>query len=131
MSAVVLGTRGRSRLSESTNGLTIRTDKGDWVYDGPGNEMYQAEHNALFAAIRAGKPINNGEYMAHSTLLAIMGRMAAYTGQEITWKMALDSKEDLFKSALGVKPDESMPKYDWDTKLIHPPVSLPGVAKYV
>jgi predicted dehydrogenase len=131
MSAVVMGTRGRSKLSESTNGLTIRTDKDDWVYEGPANEMYQAEHDELFASIRSGKPINNGEYMSHSTLLAIMGRMAAYTGQEITWKMARDSKEDLFKSALGVKFDEPMPNYDWKTKLIHPPVSVPGVAKYV
>ena len=55
--------------------------------------MYQTEHDELFASIRNGKPINNGEYMARSTLLAIMGRMAAYTGQEITWEMAMNSKE--------------------------------------
>ena len=36
--------------------------------------MYQVEHDEMFAAIRAGKPINNGEYAASSTLLAIMGR---------------------------------------------------------
>ena len=57
--------------------------------------MYQTEHDELFASIRNGKPINNGEYMAKSTLLAIMGRMAAYTGQQITWEMAMNSKEDL------------------------------------
>ena len=57
--------------------------------------MYQTEHDELFASIRSGKPINNGEYMAKSTLLAIMGRMAAYTGQEITWEMVLKSKENL------------------------------------
>jgi predicted dehydrogenase len=131
MSAHVLGTKGRSVLSERTNGLTIKSATEDWVYDGPGNEMYQEEHNQLFASIRAGRPINNGEYMSYSTLLAIMGRMAAYTGQEITWKMALESKEDLFKGVLGVKNDDAMPAYDWDTKLTHPPVSLPGVAKYI
>ena len=59
------------------------------------DDMYQNEHDELFASIRAGKPINNGEYMAKSTLMAIMGRMATYTGQEITWEMALNSKEDL------------------------------------
>lgn len=131
MSARALGTKGQSLLSERTNGLTIKSDKLDWVYDGPGNEMYQAEHDELFASIRSGKPINNGEYMSHSTLLAVMGRMAAYTGQEITWRMALESKEDLFKAALGVKNEEAMPNYDWKTKLIHPPVSVPGIAKYV
>jgi predicted dehydrogenase len=120
MSAFALGTKGRSLLSERTNGLTIQSENKDWVYEGPFNQMYQTEHDELFASIRNGKPINNGEYMSHSTLLAIMGRMAAYTGQEITWKMALESKEDL-----------SPPKYDWDVKLEHPPIAIPGVTKFV
>ena len=107
------------------------TGANPWTFEGPNNDLYQQEHDELFAGIRAGKPVNNGEYMAKSTLLAVMGRMAAYTGQEITWKMALESKEDLFKGVLGAKPDDSMPAYDWSTKLIHPPVSLPGVAKFV
>ena len=47
-------------------------------------DMYQIEHDEMFAAIRAGKPINNGEAAAQSTLLALMGRTAAYTGQVIT-----------------------------------------------
>ena len=50
--------------------------------------MYQAEHDALFAPIRKGQPINDGERMATSTLLGIMGRMAAYTGQTVTWDQA-------------------------------------------
>jgi hypothetical protein len=82
--------------------------------------MYQTEHGELFASIRNGKPINNGEYMAKSTLLAIMGRMAAYTGQQITWDMATNSKEDL-----------TPPKYDWNIELAVPPVARPGVTKFV
>ena len=94
--------------------------------------MYQAEHDELFAEHpRAASRSTTASTCRKSTLLAIMGRMAAYTGQEITWEMALDSKEDLFKAALGAKTDDPMPVYDWNTKLIHPPVSLPGVAKYV
>ena len=57
--------------------------------------MYDVEHEALFAAIRAGKPINNGVYMARSTMLAILGRMVDYTGQAITWDEAINSKQDL------------------------------------
>src|SRR3954471_17489741 len=45
--------------------------------------------------IRSGQPIHDGASAAHSTLLAIMGRMAAYTGKVITWEMALNSKESL------------------------------------
>jgi hypothetical protein len=57
--------------------------------------------------------------MSKSTLLAIMGRMATYTGQEITWDMAMNSKEDL-----------SPPKYEWGD-LPTPPVAVPGVTKFV
>lgn len=46
--------------------------------------MYQAEHDALFS-IRRNEPINDGLWMATSTMLATTGRMAAYTGQQITW----------------------------------------------
>lgn len=117
MSAVVLGTQGRALLSERDGGLRI-TGTTEWSFDGPGNQMYVAEHQALFSAIRTGRPINNGEYMAKSTLLAIMGRMAAYTGQQVTWKAALESREAL-----------SPPHWDWDAKLPEPPVAIPGVTR--
>ena len=71
-------------------------------------------------ALSRGEPINNGDYMAKSTLLAIMGRMAAYTGQVITWEQAMGSLEDL-----------SPPRYDWDVPLTVPPVAVPGQAKFV
>ena len=68
----------------------------EWKYDmkKPDN-LYQTEHDELFASIRSGKPINNGEYMAKSSLLAIQGRMATYTGQTVTWDQAMNSTEDL------------------------------------
>lgn len=119
MSAVVLGSGGRASLSDREGGLSIHTAK-EWAYPWPGNHMYQTEHDELFASIRAGKPMNNGEYMAKSTLLAIMGRMAAYTGQQVTWDMAMNSKEDL-----------SPPAYDWNVKLPDPPIAIPGVTKFV
>ena len=73
--------------------------------------MYQTEHDELFAGIRSGKPINNGDYMARSTLLAIMGRMAAYTGQMITWEMALNSKEDLPVGKSMLRTSRTKPKF--------------------
>lgn len=84
-----------------------------------GDDMYQNEHDELFAAIRSGKPINNGEWMAKSSLMAIMGRMATYTGQVITWEMALNSQEDLTPPAYEFGP------------LPVPPVARPGFTKYV
>jgi len=119
MSVNLTGTKGMAMLSERTRGISF-TGATPWTYDGPANEMYQAEHDALFASIRSGKPINNGEYMAKSTLLAIMGRMAAYTGQQISWEMAMNSKEDL-----------NPPKYDWAVKLKEPAVAVPGETRFV
>src|SRR4029078_5054617 len=93
MSAHVLGTRGRVLLSEKDGGLRLKGQK-EWVCGGANNNLSQQKHDDLFASIRSGKPINNGEYMAKSTLLAIMGRMAAYTGQGITWEMAMNNPGD-------------------------------------
>ncbi len=92
----------------------------EWRYKGPKSDMYQNEHNELFASIRSGKPINDGEWMAHSTLMGIMGRMAAYTGQEITWEQALNSQENLIPAQL-----------DWKMKLDFPPMAMPGVTKFI
>lgn len=89
-----------------------------WQYNGPDNNMYQTEHDDLFRSIRTGKRIDNGIYMCHSTLLAIMGRMAAYTGQEITWEMALKSQEDL-------RP----PAYEWGNAPRRP-VAIPGQTEF-
>jgi len=56
---------------------------------------YDQEHVHLVNAIRTGKPINEAETVAKSNLMAIMGRMAAYTGTEITWEQAMSSEERL------------------------------------
>lgn len=94
--------------------------KTNWTFRGQKNDMYQAEHDALFAAVRRGQPINDGEWMAHSTMLAIMGRMAAYTGQQITWDQAINSQEALVPENL-----------DWKGSLEVRPMPLPGVKKFV
>ena len=83
--------------------------------------MYQNEHDAFFASIRAGKPLNLGEKLAHTTMTGILGRMAGYTGQVITWDEAVNSKEDL-------RPTEPL---DWKMKLPMPPVAMPGRTKFI
>jgi myo-inositol 2-dehydrogenase / D-chiro-inositol 1-dehydrogenase len=93
--------------------------KGNWRYEGEKNDMYQTEHDELFASIRNGKPINDGIWMANSSLMAIMGRMAAYTGQELTWSQALNSKEKLVPENLS-----------WDSKLAIKPIAIPGQTKF-
>ncbi len=116
MASFALGSRGRATVSE--NKLDITTDT-TWEFDQEVKNMYQVEHDELFAGIRAGEPLNNGEYMAKSTMLAIMGRMATYTGQEIAWEQAMNSSQDL-----------SPEKYEWGAA---PEVVIarPGITKFV
>jgi predicted dehydrogenase len=116
MSAAALGSKGRATISEG--GMKIQGEN-PWEDRGKDNPFYQTEHDELFASIRKGEPINNGEYMSKSTLLAIMGRMAAYTGQQITWEQALNSREDL-----------TPVKYDWDLAIADPPVAVPGQTRF-
>jgi predicted dehydrogenase len=110
----ILGTKGNCNVfRHSIKGAT------DWKYEGPKNNMYQTEHDELFASIRNSKPINNGEYMCRSTMLAIMGRMACYTGKEITWEQAMNSQENLTPA-----------KYEWGPLAVAP-VAMPGLTEFV
>jgi predicted dehydrogenase len=117
MSCHVMGAKGVAEISESR--MRLKTDT-DWTYRGEKENIYQNEHDQLFASIRRGEPINNGEYMAKSTLLAIMGRMATYTGQSVSWEQALNSVEDL-----------SPASYEWTAKPPESPIAVPGIAKLI
>lgn len=114
----LMGEKGFANIRSGR--LEIKAGGAPWRYSGPNNDMYQTEHDELFASIRSGEPINDGIWMTHSCLMAIMGRMAAYTGQEITWEQALNSEEKLVPDHLA-----------WDMKLEVPPVALPGRTKFV
>ena len=74
----------------------------------------------MYASIRAGQPINTGDRFCKTTLMAIMARMSAYTGKEITWEMALNSKEDTFPKDIA-----------WNMKLPVPPVAMPGKTEFI
>lgn len=122
VSDIILGTKGTCDV------MKARIEgENPWRYQGPKGNHYVAEHEALFQSIRNGTALNHGNYMAHSTMLAIAGRMATYTGKAITWDQAVNSKEDL-------TPE----KYAWDaTPPIVPdedgsyPIAMPGVTKFV
>jgi len=65
--------------------------QNEWRWRGDGVDPYQAEHDALFAAIRSGTPYTEADNGAHSTMTSILGRMATYSGRVVSWKEALDS----------------------------------------
>jgi myo-inositol 2-dehydrogenase/D-chiro-inositol 1-dehydrogenase len=123
-SDVIFGTKGRAILPSRPR-IEGQTK---WAYKAAKPvSMYDVEHAELFAAIRSGKPINNSNYMFTSTMLGILAQMVCYTGQEITWEQAMQSKLSLAPS-----------RYAWDAE---PPVkpdkngqypcAMPGITKFV
>jgi len=79
-SSVVLGSKGKASV------LQCRIwGETNWRWNGRCNP-YQREHDVLFSAIRSGEPVNNGDYMARSTMITVMGQISCYTGKEVTWE---------------------------------------------
>lgn len=83
------------------------TGKTTWAYRGEPTDMYQVCHNEWFAAIRKGEPLNTGNYMANSTMLGILAREAAHTGQRVTWDELWNANQDLAPDTL--KMTDSFP----------------------
>ena len=117
------GSAGTSHVG----GGSIISPSGQWHYEGPTPNPYQVEHDDLFAAIRRGDPYNEVEYGAHSTMTAIFGRMATYSGKALSWDEAINSEIDLspskydFAATPPVVPDEN----GWY------PIPVPGKTKVV
>jgi myo-inositol 2-dehydrogenase/D-chiro-inositol 1-dehydrogenase len=111
------GVGGRAARTAEIYGKKI------WKFEGEAPDMYQTEHNELFAALRAGKIINDGESAAHSTMMAIMGRMANYTGEKVTWDFVMN------KSRESLMP----PKYDWGVEIPKAlsTIAVPGQTKLI
>lgn len=103
------GTKGSGDMKK---GLVDMNGKSLWRTRGMKEvNPYQQEHDEFFGAIRKGTLINDTEWAANSSMMTIMGRMAAHSGQMIQW-------DDAFNSELSLLPD----KFAWDAD---PPV-LPG-----
>jgi len=112
VSEAVVGTKGSCQVNAYTiNGKRVLSRDQEKAAGDP----YVQEHTDLITSIRAGKPINELKQVAESTLTAIMGRMSAYTGKEVTWDKALHSTMQLMPE-----------KLTWDMSLEVPPVAVPG-----
>jgi myo-inositol 2-dehydrogenase / D-chiro-inositol 1-dehydrogenase len=122
------GTKGVSKVGTGRLAESYEKNANElWRYRGRRVAEYQQEHDDLFASIRSGNPINEAEYGATSTMTAILGRMATYSGKVITWDEATASDIDL-----------SPAEYAWDaTPPVVPddsgayPVPVPGKTEVV
>ena len=109
---VITGADGTATL---TSGRAVLTGPKAWRFKGPQRSPYVQEHMDLQASIRGtGEYLNEGQRIAESTLTAIMGREAAYTGKVITFEDALNSDQDLMPDLMDF------------TDMPTPPVPVPG-----
>lgn len=107
----IVGTKGNSDANSRIRGESA------WRFEGDRPNPYVEEHKRLVKSIKASEGFNEGVQVAESTMTAIMGRMSAYTGLELTWDQALASTMSL------------VPANPTMGKLEVPPVAVPGQTK--
>jgi predicted dehydrogenase len=122
-SSVYMGTKGKCNLTQCSI-----TGEKPWHYQGHGENPYDLEHAALFAAVRSGNPVNAGSYMAPSTLVTIMGQLACYCGRELTWEQVAKSNFAYLPKPGDVRLDMEPPvKPDAQGNY---PVPMPGITEF-
>ena len=123
VSNVVYGSQGECHIGAANAGSRIfdRAGKEVWEMKGSIADAYKQEHKDLVDSIRAGKPIVELRQMADSSLVAVMGRMAAYSGQKVSWKFASEESQlDLFPKDLT-----------WTSSLPRQAPAVPGKTKLI
>lgn len=116
----VMGTDATLMLGAGKPRIETPDGKVTWQFEGEEYDMYQREHDVLFASIRAGKPKNDDLNLATSSMFAIMGRDAAYSGQQLTWEQALNSEVSLVPTQMS-----------WNGTHEVPGLRIPGRSKAV
>jgi predicted dehydrogenase len=101
---VVRGTKGTLVTRSGSAVITWKDGREPWVFEGENPNPYVTEHKDLIAAIEGGTPLNEAKRIAESTQTAILGRMSAYTGKDVTWEQALNSKLDLVPKPVVLGP---------------------------
>jgi myo-inositol 2-dehydrogenase / D-chiro-inositol 1-dehydrogenase len=121
--SIVLGSKGKCYLSRcAIEGET------KWRYEGPGGNPYDLEHKAFFEAIRSGKPVNCGDYMARSATMGVMGQLACYSGQELSSEQIAKSNFVFTPKVEDVRLDMEPPVKPDDKGWY--PVPMPGITEY-
>ena len=118
-----LGTKGRAiSMAARIEGET------KWKYDGPGGNPYDLEHKAFSRPYARATRSIAGDYMARSTLVAVMGQLSCYSGKELTWEQVSKSNFVFTPKAEDVRLDME-PPVKADEKGNYP-VSMPGITEF-
>src|SRR5690606_29861293 len=119
-SVEVLGTKGNVDVNVMSSYKII--GENPYEYFGASNNMYQTQHDELLSAVKRKEVINDGDFMVNSTLLAIWGKVSAYTGKRITLEQIMSSQEKL-------SPDSS--SYSFDMPADNLEIARPGMKAFV
>ncbi|MCB1204508.1 MAG: hypothetical protein KDN18_09630, partial [Verrucomicrobiae bacterium] len=122
---LVLGRGGDPYIEDNDGKLLWRYRK---PREGEAN-MYQVEHDHLFKSIRTGEHINDGPRMINSSMMAIMGRMSAQTGKEVSWEEAMSAGEDLFQGEENLQWTQSYKPHDVPVPGVYQIPGIGGVEK--
>ena len=121
---IIMGSKGQCYLDQCK--ITGATN---WRYDKDIVSPYLVEQAALIEAIKSGNPINSGSYMVPATMIGVMGQIACYTGQPITYAEA--SQADV---EFGPSPDTSnfeTPPPSLPDATGNYPLPIPGLTEYL
>ena len=124
-SSIIMGSQG---IAYPLGGRI--TGRNPWRFAGQGESPYVAEQREFFKSIRAGSPLNCGDYMARSTLVAVMGQLSCYSGKEVTWDRV--SQSDYY---FAPRPEDCTwdmdPPTQPDADGIYPVCAAPGITENV
>jgi len=126
--SAIISTSGHTPGKVRTfKGWTLAKETLIWAFPQPEQSPYQLEWDDLIAAIREDKPYNEVERGAIASLVTSMGRMAAHTGQIITYEQILNCKHEFAPNVDKFTMDSPAPvRADKDGKY---PVPMPGLLK--
>lgn len=113
----VQGSKGSAYLDFSTAKIT---GPNAWEYNDQHQSPAVLEYKEMIDSIRKGDAINEGRQVAESTMTAIMGRMAAYTGRSLTWDWVMNA------SQLDLSPKDTA-----DGKILNAEIAMPGVTPLI
>jgi len=124
-SSIILGTKG---VAEPTRGRI--TGQNAWNFSGQNDNPYVVEHREFLDSIRAGKPLNCGDYMGRSTLVTIMGQLSCYSGKLVTWDQVTNSDYFIPPRAEDCTWDMEPPTAR-DENNVYPVCAMPGITKNI
>lgn len=100
-----------------------------WKFSGERNNAHLEEQKILIGALREGRIVNHGDTMIDSTYMAILGQLACYDGQPITWEQVTQSEFEFEPKLADVRLDTPAPITP-DAQGNYP-LPIPGMTKFL